>query len=257
MPEQATIVWAIVLGAVGLFMLTGVVLYRRELRKALSGGSAWQWRLIAIVALCLVMGGGLLAWRGMHEQEDQPDDVAPPAPTEAELLAAASEHIIYVLDCSGSMVARFDRVRAEAVAHASGLSAESSFHVILFINGDIVEGPARGPGAATAKNKAALVKFMDTMRPLGQAGPADAIKRAFEQLAELKGAKKILLVTEARGLLEETAATVAAVAEGSKSGDVPIFVLVHGPITPEAKQLAEKIAQDTGGVFKHVAPDDE
>jgi len=257
MLQQATTVWAVVLGAVGLFALTALVLYRRELRRTLHGGSAWQWRLIAITALCLVIVGGLLAWHAMHGQAGQAGPGPPPAPDEGDLLAAASEHIVYVLDCSGSMVARFDKVRIEVYQHAAGLKPQTSFHVILFRNGEVVEGPARRPRAATPENKVALAEFMDAMRALGPAGPADALKRAFEQLADLKGTRKILLVTEARGLVEEAKATRAAVEEGRKSGDVKIFVLIHGPITPEARQLAVEITEATGGLFKHVSADSE
>ena len=255
-------VWMAMFGVAGVLVALGLALAVRDIRKA-AGKSPLCLRCVVVaVVLCLPVAGGMGIWYAIHasggrDDRNEADRTSQPAPQARQAgIESASEHIIYVLDCSGSMVARFDRVRAETCQHVGGLPAESSFHVILFTSGDVVEGPARKPRLATARNKAALVEFMKAIHPLGRAGPADALNRAFEQLADLEGTKKILLIAEAQGLLEGAKATLAVVEEGSKSGDVQVFVLILGPITPEAKQIAVKIAEDTGGRFRHVAGGD-
>lgn len=255
MLAQGTIVWIVVLGAAALFLATGAVLYRRDLGRMVRDASIWQLRLGVALLLCVVLGGGVLAWQGVGMLDDQSDrDAAgPPAKT----LASTTKHIIYVLDCSGSMIARFDVIRSEAIMNARGLNDDSSLHAILFTNGEVIEGPARRPKPASDEHKAAFADFMAEMRPLGKAGPTGALARAFEQLAGLKGQKRILLVTDGRGLLEDDDGTLKAIEQGNKNADVQILVLLHGPITPEAKQLAEKIAKDTGGVFQNVSANSE
>ena len=75
-----------------------------------------------------------------------------------------AHHVVYVVDCSGSMVSNFDDSRKAVLLSISKLQESQDFHVILFTNGKAIEmSPGRLMQAVTS-NKMQVADFLADVR---------------------------------------------------------------------------------------------
>lgn len=94
--------------------------------------------------------------------------------------------VCYVVDNSGSTKLVLEDICAELKRSISALTAEQYFHVLFFIAGPPLEGPADGMVPATLENKQRALAFIDTVSPgVGAGGqtqfgsdPSEALRRA-------------------------------------------------------------------------------
>lgn len=91
---------------------------------------------------------------------------------------SADRKICYVVDASGSMLGRFDPVRAQLQQSLAALAQDQYFYIIFFQDGDklIESGSGRFVRASPAAVQAAF-DFIAAIRPKGATNAVDALRR--------------------------------------------------------------------------------
>lgn len=185
-----------------------------------------------------------------------PPPVFPPPP------GGGADHIVFVIDRSGSMVGRFDSVRMEMYLSVSYMEPDQQFHVVLFAADNVQENPPRRLVRATPENKALLVQFLDGIRPAGQTGPLPALRRAFAVLKNARkpdgseGVKLMYLLTD--GEFRESDKVVEAVRQMNAKGrgQVHINTILYGARPPKAVKVMKVIAEENKGRYTYARPDE-
>lgn len=87
--------------------------------------------------------------------------------------------IVYVVDCSGSMVddARLARAKAELRRSVLGLQFPQRFKVI-FYNDQPLPMPGDAPRSADVRGKSGFLRWLDTIQPLGETDPRSSLSLA-------------------------------------------------------------------------------
>jgi len=177
-------------------------------------------------------------------------------------LGVQADHIVFVIDRSGSMVGKFDSLRVAMYTSVSYLAAEQQFHVILFAADSVQENPPRRLVDATPGNKIALVEFLNGIRPVGQTGPLPALQRAFSVLKNAKkadgteGVKLMYLLTD--GEFRQNDDVVAAISQMNPKGrgQVHINTILYGADPPEAVKVMKMIAEENKGRYTYASLDE-
>jgi len=91
-------------------------------------------------------------------------------------------NIVYVVDRSGSMAASFDGIRLEMLHSISRLTSRHSFHVILFSDDEVIEGPRSGLVPADKTNRERAGQFLQKQKAVGSTTALVALRRAFRIL---------------------------------------------------------------------------
>jgi len=86
----------------------------------------------------------------------------------------AADHVVYVVDRSGSMRLKIDELKAELLKSINGLSPSQAFHVIFFSSGTPRENPPRRLVYATPTNKANASAYL---RGIAARGNTDSSTR--------------------------------------------------------------------------------
>lgn len=124
-----------------------------------------------------------------------PTPEAPAAPPTrfAGLEAESSLSIVYAVDASNAMITSIDAVKRELIRSISALAPTQHFQVVLFRNRPPAAGESPGqrtydvfspnPGRptllqATAENKAAARKWIESIRTSGFSNPSAGLRRA-------------------------------------------------------------------------------
>jgi hypothetical protein len=163
-------------------------------------------------------------------------------------------NVVYVIDCSGSMVDTFDFVRREMLLSIGRLSTKQVFHIILFREGEPREFGAKTLARATIPNRKAAAKFLDETIPEGSTDPVPAVRAAFRVLkgASLKG-KMVFLLTD--GVFPDNQKVLDVIRNENRDGSVRINTYLYGDRPAEAVEVMEKIAEENGGKYKYVEHD--
>ena len=174
----------------------------------------------------------------------------------------SARHIVYVVDCSGSMLDTFDEVRREMLTSVGKLGLRpdgpdkqsmQTFHVIFFSSGKLRENLPRRLVDATEANKLAAKKYLETIMPENRTDPIPALKRAFEVLQAAPGAKDgklIILLTD--GEFPDSEKVFDVINKLNSSRGVHINTVLHHHRSAEAVKVLGRIARENGGVFKFV-----
>jgi DNA-directed RNA polymerase subunit RPC12/RpoP len=181
-------------------------------------------------------------------------------------------NIVYVVDRSGSMAMTFDQVRAEMLRSIGGLKAIHDFHIILFSDGRVIEGPKRWLVPADAEHKLAAEQFLRDKKASGDTTALVAIQRAFEVLKHARQPGKLIyLLTDGdfAGLtggsayrrpdgrvLNGNEAVVQWLRDNNANHDVLINTLLLHGTDQTARGVLETIARENGGRFKQISPDE-
>ena len=186
--------------------------------------------------------------------------VPPGGPFRPVRLAA---NFIYVIDCSGSMIDTFDKLRFEMLRSIGRLRWEStddrkvrqSFHVILFTDGKPIEFGPRHLVPATRDQKQSAAVFLEDVRPERQTDPIPALKRAFEVLRTAPpGPTVIYLLTD--GEFPDPQAVHKFLAAADTGRPVQIHTTLYGFRDAEGADTLQKIAQNHHGQFTFVPYED-
>ena len=177
-----------------------------------------------------------------------------------------ADHVVFVIDRSGSMVTTFDMVRLAMYERIGGMEPNQQFHVILYASGDVQENPPRRLVWATNDRKVALVDFLDDVRPRNQTDPVPALGRAFAVMrAGRQGAARrddkpptqlIYLLSD--GEFPKNDPVLAAIRKLNPAGDGQVHVntILYGTRPPEAEKVMKMIARENKGCYKYTSPDE-
>ncbi|KKL74464.1 hypothetical protein LCGC14_2064630 [marine sediment metagenome] len=165
-------------------------------------------------------------------------------------------HIVYVVDRSGSMLDTFDEVRNEMFRSITRLNPAQTFHVIFFASGDPKENPPRRLVQADVPHKREAVHYLRKIQPHGQTDMVPALVRAFKVLGQTPNSKRgklIYLLTDAEF---DSAKVLARIRELNPRREVHINTILHHYRSPEAMKTLRQIADENGGRFKFVEPNE-
>jgi hypothetical protein len=161
-------------------------------------------------------------------------------------IATHAATVVYVVDCSGSMMHVFDDLRRDVLASVERLDPKrQSFHVILFSDGP----PAELAGAnarATSIRKKAAAEFLCEACTAGDTDPLPALARAFDVLdAAPAGPKTIVLLTDS-GFPDHQEVLRLCRARNA-AGGVHVCTVVYPSWVCRCEEAMKKVAHDNGG----------
>jgi len=191
---------------------------------------------------------------------------------------AGAHHIVYLVDRSGSMAPTFERVRIEILKSISILRPEQDFTIILFGDGNFIEGPQKKIVLAKLENKVAAVNFLRDITASGPTTVLPALKRAFQVLKfadPTKPGRVIYLLSDgdfagiaggsqykaADGrVLNGNEAVIQWLRENNlkdeKNGRVRVNTILYLNKDEDAKKVMDTIAKESGGRFKLITTDE-
>ena len=173
-----------------------------------------------------------------------------------------ADHVVFVIDRSGSMVGTFDTVRLAMYMYVSEMAADQDFHVVLFAAGNVEENPPRRLVRATPDAKIQLVDFLKGIRPGDQTDPLPALRRGFAVLNGAKkpdgteGVKLMYLLTD--GEFRQSDKVVEAVRQMNAAKDGPrvhINTILYGARSPQAAKVMKLIAKENKGRYTYASPE--
>lgn len=197
-----------------------------------------------------------------ESREDTPkrhEDVVEIPPPETTFLGIGgrAHHVVYVIDRNGSMIDTFDQLQREMRKSISRLSGIQDFHVIFMSSGEPRENRPRKLVPATDTSKMEFAGWLEEICSCGQTDPIPAIRRAFEVLSKAdakKHGKLIYLVTD--GPFANNRELLELIRSANKNKEVQINTYLYGGREEEAVNVLMLIAEENGGTFMHVEPEE-
>lgn len=164
---------------------------------------------------------------------------------------APATHIIYVVDRSGSMLAKFGILQDELMASIASLQFPQHFDVIFFSDGAAIESPS-GLVPAFDEHKLRVASFLTAVRASGSTDPLPALTRAFEVLNRLgdQNGKTICLLTD--GAFAQSQQVMDAIKKLNSRQDVRINTILFGQPSGAAENVLKRIAKDHRGWYKYI-----
>jgi len=158
----------------------------------------------------------------------------------------APRHVVYVLDISGSMSSRIDRVEMEVRRALRGLRPGETFNIVAFSDEVRTFDTSMAPAAPDLVRKASA--YLDTL----EVGGGTNLEGAMAKALSLPGVNEVVLLTEefpriAREInrFNRQRARISAVGMIGKNPD-------GTDDSFEAAHLLQQIARDSGGVAELV-----
>lgn len=156
-----------------------------------------------------------------------------------------AKKIVFVVDHSGSMTDSIMYVKYELKRSIRSLRPNQQFFVIFYSTGPALEMPSRKLVPATEANKQQAYEFIDSIVPIGQTDPSQALQRGFESGPEL-----IYLLTDG----EFDKAILPLIDKLNTKKEVTVNTICF--IYSNGEALLQQIAQKNNGSYKYVAEDD-
>jgi DNA-directed RNA polymerase subunit RPC12/RpoP len=190
-----------------------------------------------------------------------------------------ADHVVYVIDRSGSMATYFDEVLLQLQLSISRLKPTQDFHVIFFAPDRPIENPPGKLVSATREAKLDVVDFLqrNDLVPLGRTTALPALKRAFDVLDGAdprRPAKLVFLLTTGdfagEGSYEGGGSSYRNKEGQTKVGDeavidwlrdhnieqrVHVNTYLYGT-EPRATDVLSLVARENSGTFKLISPDE-
>ena len=120
---------------------------------------------------------------------------SPPAPAQPQRAPVAvqegvsaqgnAKSVVYLVDASGTMMAIFDRVRAEVTTSIKRLTPDQKFNIIAFQGDSVMVLSERKLVPATDENKTNGYDFIERTTASGSTKPEAAITEAFSQSPQI------------------------------------------------------------------------
>lgn len=156
-----------------------------------------------------------------------------------------AKKIVYVVDRSGSMTDSIMYVKYELKRSIRQLKPNQEFYVVFYSSGPAVEMPSRKLVPATEANKQQAYEFIDSIVPVGQTDPKEALKRAFEVGPEL-----VYLLTDG----EFDKDVIPHIEKLNRGDTVTVNTICF--IYTGGEAILQQIAQQNDGTYKYVAETD-
>lgn len=164
-----------------------------------------------------------------------------------------AHQVVFVIDCSGSMIPVFDEVRREVLVSISHLRQDQSFHVILFAGGNAYPN---GPGKLvppTREFKLQTADFLGEAMPLMSSDPLPAMEAAFAALMQAgTGQKLIYLLTD--GVFPDNEKAIQTIRKLNPNKRVAINTYLYSDAEGAAADVMRRIALENRGQFKIIQP---
>ncbi len=162
-----------------------------------------------------------------------------------------AKKIAFVCDASGSMLQKFDALKRELSKTVRQLRPSQSFSVIFFQE-QTCKALDQNLVIAKPDTKRQADQFLETIVPRAETNPLPALELAFKQKPDL-----IYLLTD--GDFPDNNAVLKLIQQLDKDGKVKINTIAF--VNEKDKDtdfmaLLQKIAKDTGGVYRFVREND-
>jgi len=184
---------------------------------------------------------------------------AAPATQAATSKAAPTDarHVVYILDCSGSMIPVFDQAKSEILSSIDALPEGKSFSIVLMrlkpAPGDHFTGiHFTGMTAKARVAEKALIEFLNEVVAEDKTDPLPALDAAFDLLSSQTDSegKKIIVITD--GVFPDNKLVENLLRQRNKRGQVSLDVWCIGPKEwlEQANRFLRGMAQANGGVLR-------
>ena len=160
--------------------------------------------------------------------------------------------VAFVCDASGSMINTFSALKQELTKAVTGLKAIQGFNIIFFQDEKSVQLD-NNLVLATPENKRKAFNFLEDFSPSGTTDPVPGIELAMKNQPQL-----MYILTDAD--FPDNAKVLETVRRlnSTKKTKINTIAFVSGDeeISESFVNLMKQIAQENGGVFKHVREED-
>lgn len=167
--------------------------------------------------------------------------------------ANSVDNVVYVIDCSGSMIDTFGHVRDEVLTSITRLGEKQHYHVILFSEGRPLENPPKRLVRATRKNRIITAHFLQSVPPQNRTEVIPALRRAFAVLRNAKQHTTIFLLTD--GVFSDNQAVLDELRTLNAAGRASISTILYGARPAEAETLMKAVAKEHRGQYRFVPYD--
>jgi hypothetical protein len=156
--------------------------------------------------------------------------------------------LVFLCDASGSMMPKFDALRAELRRAIDGLRANQEFDVIFFY-GDGFMAMDQGLMFALPENKRRAYEFLDRVAAHSTSDPIPGLRAAFKTRPEL-----IFMLTD--GDFPNNAAVLDEIRKQNAGGHVKVNTIAFMDRGEAYEKLLSDVAKETGGLFRFVSEED-
>jgi hypothetical protein len=262
-------------------MLPGVPLGREEIHGFLYDGKTWK--TLDMPATPEGVASAVTPTPPKSAGQSSAQGIAPSVDRLPQMQFFGSvgkaNHLVYVIDRSGSMAPTFQQVRHELLKSISKLQPAQDFTIILFDGDSCIEGPQKRLVSATPENKIAAKEFLDTITASGSTNVLPALRRAFLDLkyadpntpgrviyllsdgdfAGLSGGSRYISAADGRPL-KGNEAVIQWLRDNNpkdeKKGLVHVNTFLYLNKDEDAMKVMETIAKENGGRFKLISSDE-
>jgi hypothetical protein len=159
--------------------------------------------------------------------------------------ATTARRVVYLLDGSGSMMSKFDVLRAAVGSAVGELKPAQSFNVVIMHEDDGTPF-SRQSLAATEANKALFSAFMKTAKPHGSSDPIAALRFAFAQNPEV-----IYFLTD--GDFPNNNQVLQEIHKLNAAHRTKIHTIAFVDRGETYEKLLRQISDESGGTFRAVS----
>lgn len=204
-------------------------------------------RTYIIVGLGLLIGFGA-AWAGDPGATENGDANLDSTRAVFRGKPGKPYHVVYVVDCSGSMLGSFDLVRSTVHNSIAILHENQQFRVISF-GGQSFEPETQQLVRASIENKIKAAEFIRDVQPQGASDPIPALERAFKALSQAsrEAGKIVYLITD--GDFSDSEKVLATIRSLNEKKDVVIVTVQCGRRSSDAQKVLKAIAQENDGKY--------
>lgn len=160
-------------------------------------------------------------------------------------VGGVADKIVYVVDRSGSMTDSIMYVKYELRRSIRMLKPNQRFFVVFYSTGPAVGMPVGKLVPATEANKMMAYEFIDSIVPVGQTDPSDALVQAFKLQPDL-----IYLLTDG----EFDRKIIDLIDKQNRSDKVTVHTFCF--IYTSGEAVLQEIAQRNDGEYKYIGEGD-
>ena len=164
--------------------------------------------------------------------------------------------VVYVIDCSGSMMNNFDPLRLQMRRTIGKLQESQLFQIIFFGNEEkpvLMDGPNAELLVATRPNKKRAAVFINDIVPRGSGGGHEAIKLAFRLIKKYENGSIIFLLTDDG--FHDSEAIVSSIKKLNTAKKACIYTYQYTSESRPINKILVQIAEDNSGTYLWVDPD--